>query len=159
VNLTHPKVMDPERLKVWLAGRGGRTVGFTNGCFDIHHPGHVDYLARARGLGDILVLALNTDESVRRLGKAPDRPVNPLEVRAFVAAHLESVSAVTWFDEDTPARIIEFLRPDVLVKGGDWPVERIVGRETVEGYGGKVRSLPFLQGYSTTGLLGRIRKS
>jgi rfaE bifunctional protein nucleotidyltransferase chain/domain len=130
---------------------------FTNGVFDILHRGHVTYLAEARALGASMVLALNSDASVRRLGKGDDRPVNPLEDRLAVAAALESVSLVTWFDEDTPlARILE-CRPDRLVKGGDWPVEKIVGAKEVAGWGGTVHSIPFRHDRSTTRLLAKIR--
>lgn len=133
-------------------------IVFTNGCYDILHPGHVDLLARAKMLGDVLVLALNTDTSVRTLGKGTDRPINPLAVRAFVAAHLQSVDYVTFFDESTPYNIIALLQPNVLVKGGDWAVETIVGRDIVEAQGGLVVSLPLLQGFSTTALVEHIRR-
>lgn len=134
-----------------------RPLVFTNGCFDILHRGHVTYLAQARALGASLVVALNTDASVRRLGKGADRPVNPLEDRLAVMAALDCVDLVTWFDEDTPlARILD-ARPDVLVKGGDWAVERIVGATEVAGWGGSVHSIPFEHARSTTDLLKRIR--
>ena len=109
--------------------------------------------------GDVLVLGLNSDESVKRQGKGDDRPVNPYPVRAFVLAHLESVDFVVRFDEDTPAKLIEAVQPDVLVKGGDWSVDRIVGRESVQRRGGEVISLPLLQGYSTTALIEKIRRT
>jgi len=134
-----------------------RPLVFTNGVFDILHRGHVTYLAEARALGASLVVALNSDASVKRLGKGDDRPVNPLEDRLAVIAALESVALVTWFEEDTPlARIVE-CRPDHLVKGGDWPVERIVGAAETMGWGGKVHSIPFEHDRSTTRLLERIR--
>lgn len=158
--LRHPNVvMDWAELDARLAAlRGqGRSIVFTNGCYDILHPGHVDLLARARALGGALVLGLNTDASVRRLEKGAERPLNTLAARAFVAAHLASVDLVTSFDEDTPQRLIECVRPDVLVKGGDWPVERIVGADFVVAQGGRVLSLPLVEGYSTTGLVERIR--
>jgi rfaE bifunctional protein nucleotidyltransferase chain/domain len=139
-----------------LRASGGRIV-FTNGCFDILHPGHVDLLARARALGDCLVLGLNSDESVRRQRKGPERPVNPFAARAFVLAHLASVDAVVEFVEDTPLQLITALGPQVLVKGGDWKPEHIVGREVVEASGGTVHSLPLLPGFSTTGLIAKIR--
>ncbi|THF61645.1 D-glycero-beta-D-manno-heptose 1-phosphate adenylyltransferase [Pseudothauera rhizosphaerae] len=143
-----------------LAGRAGslaRPLVFTNGCFDILHRGHVTYLAQARALGAAMVVALNTDASVRRQGKGDDRPVNPLEDRLAVMAALECVDLVTWFDEDTPlARILE-CRPEVLVKGGDWAPERIVGTAEVRGWGGSVHSIPFLHERSTTDLIRRIR--
>jgi len=136
-----------------------RPLVFTNGCFDILHRGHVTYLARARALGASLVVALNTDESVRRLAKGMDRPLNPLEDRISVIAALESVDLVTWFEEETPlARIIE-CRPDVLAKGGDWAVDAIVGAIEVRAWGGKVHSIPFEVERSTTALVERIRKT
>ncbi len=141
-----------------LRGQKKRIV-FTNGCFDIVHPGHVQLLADAKNLGDILVLGLNTDASVRRLGKGADRPINPLSVRAFVLAHLSSVDFILSFDEDTPLSLITSLAPDVLVKGGDWSPDKIVGADFVLSKGGQVFSLPLLQGYSTTSLLERIRKA
>ena len=134
--------------------RGG--VVFTNGCFDLLHPGHVDLLCRARALGSALVLGLNSDASVRGL-KGPGRPVVPFADRALVLAGLASVDFVTGFDAPTPAALIEAIAPDVLVKGGDWPVEAIVGREGVQAAGGLVVSLPLLPGYSTTDLIRRIR--
>ena len=135
-----------------------RPLVFTNGCFDILHRGHVTYLAQARALGASLIVALNSDASVKRLGKSADRPVNQLEDRMAVIAALESVSLVTSFDEDTPlARIIE-AHPDILVKGGDWSVEIIVGFREVTGWGGKVHSIPFIHERSTTALLEKIRR-
>ena len=134
-----------------------RPLVFTNGVFDIVHRGHVTYLAEARALGAALAVALNSDDSVRRLGKGPDRPVNSLEDRLAVIAALEAVALVTWFDEDTPlARILE-CRPDHLVKGGDWAPDRIVGAAEVRGWGGKVHSIAFRHERSTTELLSRIR--
>jgi rfaE bifunctional protein nucleotidyltransferase chain/domain len=131
---------------------------FTNGVFDILHRGHVTYLARARALGAALLVALNSDASARRLGKGAGRPVNCLEDRMALVAALESVDAVTWFDEDTPEALIERVRPDVLVKGGDWPVDRIVGASAVRARGGRVVSIPFEHERSTSALLERIRK-
>lgn len=143
-----------------LVARYGRpregTVVFTNGCFDLLHPGHVAYLEEARSLGDALVVGVNTDDSVRRL-KGPTRPLVPEVDRARVLAGLAAVDAVTLFDEDTPAELIAALRPDVLVKGGDYTPDRIVGRDTVEAEGGRVRVIPFLPGYSTTDLVRRIQ--
>ena len=150
------KLCAPEALAARAAALP-RPLVFTNGCFDILHRGHVTYLAQARALGAALVVALNSDASVRRLGKGEDRPVNPLGDRLAVMAALECVDLVTWFDEDTPlARILE-ARPEVLVKGGDWPLERIVGAAEVRGWGGAVHSIPFAHERSTTGLLARIR--
>lgn len=124
--------------------------------FDILHRGHVTYLARARALGATLLVALNADASVRRLGKPGERPVNPLADRLALVAALEPVSAVTWFEEDTPAALIDAARPDVLVKGGDWPAERIVGAAGVLARGGRVLSIAFEHERSTTALLERI---
>ena len=134
-----------------------RPLVFTNGCFDILHRGHVTYLAQARALGAVLVVGVNSDASVRRLGKDADRPVNPLHDRMAVLAALESVSMVVPFDEDTPLSLILACRPDVLVKGGDWQIEDIVGAREVQGWGGAVHSIPFLHERSTTALLNKIR--
>ncbi len=134
-----------------------RPLVFTNGCFDILHRGHATYLAQARSFGASLLVAVNTDASVKRQGKGDDRPINCLEDRMAVLAALECVSLVTWFDEDTPiARIVE-TRPNVLVKGGDWPVDRIIGAPEVIGWGGTVHSIPFIHQRSTTALLEKIR--
>jgi rfaE bifunctional protein nucleotidyltransferase chain/domain len=130
---------------------------FTNGCFDLLHRGHVTYLAQARALGASMVVALNSDASVRRLGKGDDRPVNPLADRMAVMAALECVDLVTWFDADTPLELIVAVKPQVLVKGGDWAVERIVGGAEVAAAGGRVVSIPFVHERSTTALLERIR--
>lgn len=134
-----------------------RPLAFTNGVFDILHRGHVTYLAQAAALGASLAVALNSDASVRRLGKGDDRPINALADRLAVIASLECVALVTWFEEDTPlARILE-CRPDHLVKGGDWAPERIVGAREVQGWGGRVHSIPFQHERSTTSLIARIR--
>jgi rfaE bifunctional protein nucleotidyltransferase chain/domain len=135
-----------------------RPLVFTNGCFDILHRGHVTYLAQARALGASLIVAANSDDSVKRLGKGDDRPVNSLEDRMALLASLECVALVTWFDEDTPLRRILDCRPDVLVKGGDWPVERIVGYREVIAWGGSVHSIPFVHQRSTTALMEKIRR-
>ena len=151
------KICDPQQLRERVASMP-RPLVFTNGCFDILHRGHVTYLAQARALGASMVVALNTDASVKRLGKGADRPMNPLEDRLSVMAALECVDLVTWFDEDTPlARIIE-AQPDLLVKGGDWSVEQIVGASEVVGWGGSVHSIPFGHERSTTKLIERIRQ-
>jgi rfaE bifunctional protein nucleotidyltransferase chain/domain len=134
-----------------------RLLVFTNGCFDVLHRGHVTYLAQARALGASLIVGVNSDASVKRLGKDGDRPVNPLSDRMAVLAALESVSLVTEFDEDTPLNLILACRPDVLVKGGDWRVENIVGSREVQSWGGKIHSIPFLHDRSTTALLNKIR--
>lgn len=133
----------------------GETAVFTNGCFDLLHVGHVRYLNAARALGGRLIVGLNADESVRRL-KGPGRPVTPEAERAEILAALSAVDAVVLFGEDTPLRLIEAVEPDVLVKGGDWALAAIVGREFVEGRGGRVVTIPVVQGRSTSGLLSRI---
>ena len=150
------KLCPPEEVAGRVALLAGPVV-FTNGCFDILHRGHVTCLAQARALGGSLIVALNTDASVKRQGKGDDRPVNALEDRAAVIAALESVSLVTWFDADTPLDLIIACRPDVLVKGGDWPVERIVGAREVLARGGRVESIAFEHERSTTTLLRKIR--
>ena len=154
----NPKLRTRAEIAAVLAPlRPVTRIVFTNGCYDILHPGHVDLLARAKAMGDILVLGLNSDESVRRL-KGPTRPVNRLPERAFVLAALECLDYIVPFDEDTPLELIKAVRPHVLVKGGDWRVENIVGRDVVEADGGSVHSLPLLPGYSTTGLIRKIRE-
>jgi D-glycero-beta-D-manno-heptose 1-phosphate adenylyltransferase len=134
-----------------------RPLVFTNGVFDILHRGHVTYLAEARALGASLVVALNSDASVKRLGKGDDRPLNTLADRMAVVAALESVALVTWFDEDTPLERILACKPDHLVKGGDWSVDKIVGAREVAGWGGQVHSIAFQHDRSTTQLLAKIR--
>jgi D-beta-D-heptose 7-phosphate kinase/D-beta-D-heptose 1-phosphate adenosyltransferase len=136
--------------------RGARLV-FTNGCFDILHPGHVRYLQAARQLGEMLLVGLNSDASVRLL-KGAGRPVADEKERATVLAALESVDYVVIFGEETPLRLITAVVPDVLVKGGDWPVEQIVGREVVQQAGGQVLAIPFVEGHSTTGIIERIER-
>jgi rfaE bifunctional protein nucleotidyltransferase chain/domain len=150
------KICDPRDFAARAAALA-RPLVFTNGVFDILHRGHVTYLAEARALGAAMAIALNSDASVRRLGKGDDRPINLLEDRLAVVAALESVSLVTWFDEDTPIRRILECRPDRLVKGGDWPAERIVGAPEVQGWGGTVHSIAFRHDRSTTRLLEKIR--
>ncbi|MEW6594546.1 MAG: D-glycero-beta-D-manno-heptose 1-phosphate adenylyltransferase [Thermodesulfobacteriota bacterium] len=135
----------------------GRQVVFTNGCFDILHQGHVTYLEAARAEGDLLIVGVNSDRSVRALGKGDDRPVNREESRARVLAALGCVDFVVIFGEETPHRLITTLMPDVLVKGGDWPVDKIVGAPEVLAAGGRVLSIPLVENFSTTSLLGRIR--
>jgi rfaE bifunctional protein nucleotidyltransferase chain/domain len=152
------KLCDPEQLVQRVAALP-RPLVFTNGCFDLLHRGHVTYLAQARALGASLVVAVNTDDSVRRLGKGEDRPINPTRHRAAVLAALEAVNLVTWFDADTPLELILATRPDVLVKGGDWPIERIVGAPEVIAWGGTVHAIPFLFDTSTTATLQRIRRT
>ncbi len=152
------KIRPPEALARGIAG-AARPLVFTNGVFDLLHRGHAACLAQARALGAGLVVALNSDASARRLGKGADRPVNPLADRIAVIAALEAVDFVTWFEEDTPLALIESVRPDVLVKGGDWPVDEIVGAGPVLARGGRVVSIPFEHQRSTTALLQRIRSS
>lgn len=137
------------------ARRDGRRVVFTNGCFDLLHIGHTRYLQEARSLGDLLIVAINSDASVSAL-KGPERPLVPEQERAEVLAALACVDFVTIFDAPDPGHVIATIQPDVLVKGGDWPVDRIVGREVVEARGGKVVSIPLVPGASTTGLVRRI---
>jgi D-glycero-beta-D-manno-heptose 1-phosphate adenylyltransferase len=132
-------------------------IVFTNGCFDILHRGHVEYLQEAAALGDRLIVGLNSDASVRRLGKGPDRPLNDEHARASLLCALRCVDAVVLFGEDDPLLLIRVLKPDVLVKGGDWKPEQIVGADVVKAYGGEVRSLRFVEGFSTSGLLARLR--
>jgi len=134
-----------------------RPLVFTNGCFDVLHRGHVTYLAQARAFGAALIVGVNSDTSVKSLGKGDDRPVNALDDRMAVLAALESVSLIVPFDEDTPLNLILACRPDVLVKGGDWTPDRIVGGKEVQGWGGTVHSIPFLHERSTTALLNKIR--
>lgn len=129
---------------------------FTNGVFDLLHPGHVRYLQQARALGDVLVVGLNSDESVRR-NKGPDRPISPEAERAEILAALECVDVVVIFGEDTPESIIEACHPDILVKGADWPADQIVGRDTVESRGGRVVRVPVEPGHSTSAIIARIR--
>ena len=151
------KIRGPADARSWVSALP-RPLVFTNGVFDLLHRGHVTYLAQARALGAALVVALNGDASARRLGKGEGRPVNALEDRMALVAALEAVDAVTWFDEDTPAALIEALRPEVLVKGGDWPMEKIVGGKETLARGGRVVSIPFEYQRSSTALLEKIRK-
>jgi rfaE bifunctional protein nucleotidyltransferase chain/domain len=150
------KLCPPGELAARLAGLP-RPLVFTNGCFDILHRGHVTYLAQARALGASLVVGANSDASVKRLGKGDDRPVNCLADRMAVLAALDSVSLVTWFDEDTPLELIRLVQPDVLAKGGDWAPEKIVGADFVRARGGSVHSIPFRFERSTSALLAKIR--
>lgn len=136
----------------------GEKVVFTNGCFDLLHIGHIRYLQAARGLGDMLVVAVNSDESVRSLNKGSGRPLTPLDQRMEVLAALACVDYVVRFDESTPFQIIETLQPDVLVKGGDWPVDHIVGRDIVMKRGGVVKSIPLTPDVSTSSIIERIQK-
>ncbi|MEO7399764.1 MAG: D-glycero-beta-D-manno-heptose 1-phosphate adenylyltransferase [Polaromonas sp.] len=134
-----------------------RPVVFTNGVFDVLHCGHVTYLDQARQLGASLVVALNTDASAKRLGKGPERPLNRQEDRALLLAALESVSLVTWFDEDTPLELITEIKPDLLVKGGDYDMDTLAETAVVKAHGGKALAIPFVEGYSTTALVAKIK--
>jgi D-glycero-beta-D-manno-heptose 1-phosphate adenylyltransferase len=133
-----------------------KKIVFTNGCFDILHPGHIAYLNEARELGDCLIIGLNSDESVQRL-KGPDRPVNNEQDRLYMLINLKAVDGVQLFNEDTPYELIQALKPEVLVKGGDWSVDQIVGHDIVSSYGGTVKSLSFQNGYSTTELIKKVQ--
>ena len=154
----HPGVLNREEAvqRFGREKRDGRRVVFTNGCFDLLHPGHIQSLEQARALGDALIVGINSDASVREL-KGPGRPVIPEVERAEILASLECVDAVVIFNELTPREIISALLPDILVKGGDWPGDQIVGREEVEAAGGQVVSIPVVPGYSTTAILEKMR--
>jgi D-beta-D-heptose 7-phosphate kinase/D-beta-D-heptose 1-phosphate adenosyltransferase len=151
-------IVNRETLKQSLLSwrEAGQVIVFTNGCFDILHRGHVEYLNSAKNLGDILVLGLNSDESVKRL-KGPDRPVVSEDDRAFILSQLISVDAVVIFDEDTPIPLLKLIKPDILVKGGDYGLDQVVGREIVEENGGKVMTIALVEGKSTTDLIGKIQ--
>jgi rfaE bifunctional protein nucleotidyltransferase chain/domain len=152
------KIVSRQQAAARIGALAGPVV-FTNGVFDVLHRGHVTYLAQARALGGSLVVALNTDASARRLGKGPDRPLNAEQDRAIVIASLESVSLVTWFDEDTPVQLISELKPQVYVKGGDYDMRKLAETALVEGYGGRSIAIPFVDGYSTTELVRKIKSS
>ena len=139
------------------AGKQGKKTAFTNGCFDVLHYGHVKYLEEAKKSGDILIVAVNDDNSVKRL-KGRKRPLFALKDRMRVLASLSSVDYVTWFGEDTPLEIIKYLKPDILIKGADYKVKDIVGSDTVKGYGGKAQRIKYLKGYSVSGLIDKIAK-
>ena len=143
-----------KELKTWR--EKNKKIVFTNGCFDIIHPGHIDYLSQARDLGDILVLGLNTDQSVKRLNKGSNRPINDERTRAYVLAGLASVDLIVFFDEETPYNLIKLLQPNVLVKGKDYEVEKIIGFDILKENGGEVITIPFLEGYSTSRLIKKI---
>lgn len=155
----HPRILslDETILQFGPAKRNGRRIVFTNGCFDLLHPGHIGILEQARALGDVLIVGINSDSSVREI-KSIGRPVLPELERAEILAALECVDAVLIFDELTPREVIARLLPDVLVKGSDWPSDQIVGREEVEAAGGRVVLVPVVPGYSTTALLRKIRE-
>jgi D-beta-D-heptose 7-phosphate kinase/D-beta-D-heptose 1-phosphate adenosyltransferase len=153
------KVRSPATAARWIASlqKRGKKVVFTNGCFDLLHSGHVAYLEQARAQGHALVVALNGDQSVKRL-KGPDRPLVTLKDRARVMAALAAVDCVTWFHEDTPVKLLKSLKPKVYVKGGDWDVTRIPEYDVVTGYGGKAFALTFVKGRSTTRIIEKARK-
>lgn len=155
----NPRILTLEEaiLRFGRDQRSGRRVVFTNGCFDLLHPGHIRSLESARKLGDVLIVGINSDSSVRQL-KGPGRPVIPERERAEILAAFECVDAVVIFDDLTPREVISRLLPDVLVKGGDWAGDKIVGREEVEAVGGRVVSIPVVPGYSTTAILQKIRE-
>jgi D-beta-D-heptose 7-phosphate kinase/D-beta-D-heptose 1-phosphate adenosyltransferase len=152
------RVLDPRGLDQFVrdARANGARIVFTNGVFDILHPGHLRYLEAARRHGDLLIVGVNSDASVRR-NKGPERPINPEHERAEVLAALACVDAVSIFDDETPADIIRRVQPDILVKGADWPADQIVGRDTVEARGGRVILEPVEQGYSTTAIIDKVR--
>lgn len=154
-----PRVMAPDMVSAFVdrEREAGRRIVFTNGVFDLLHPGHVRYLQDARALGDLLVVGINADESVRR-NKGPNRPINPQHERAEVLGALACVDGVVIFSEDTPAEIIRLVQPDILVKGADWAADAIVGRDTVEARGGRVVRIPVEEGYSTTAIIERVRR-
>jgi rfaE bifunctional protein nucleotidyltransferase chain/domain len=156
--LTDPaaKVLTRDAARVWRQAVRGRVV-FTNGVFDLLHPGHIDLLTAARAAGDVLIVGVNSDASVRRLGKGPDRPIQPEVARAYVLAALASVDAVVIFDEDTPLETVVALEPDVIVKGGDYREETIVGAREVRARGGDVIVFPLTAGHSTTAIAQRLR--
>lgn len=159
IQATENKIIpDRERLREHLK-TAARPLVFTNGCFDILHRGHVDYLQQTAALGATLVVGVNTDESVAKLAKGPNRPINSLEDRMAVLAALAVVDLVAPFAEETPLELIRTVRPDYLVKGGDWPVQRIVGAELVTSWGGEVRSIPFRFDRSTSSLIDKIGKT
>jgi D-glycero-beta-D-manno-heptose 1-phosphate adenylyltransferase len=152
------KIVAREQALAHIGALRGPVV-FTNGVFDVLHRGHVTYLAQARALGGSLVVALNTDASARRLGKGSDRPLNAEQDRAIVIAALASVDLVTWFDEDTPVQLLSELKPAIYVKGGDYDMRTLAETALVEGYGGRALAIPFVEGYSTTNLVRRIKSS
>jgi D-glycero-beta-D-manno-heptose 1-phosphate adenylyltransferase len=145
-----------EQIKSLRAGK--KRIVFTNGCFDILHPGHVDYLSQARDLGDFLILGLNTDTSVKKLNKAPNRPINNEKTRSIVLAGLACIDLIVFFDDETPYELIKFLQPNVLVKGNDYKAENIIGYDVVKANGGEIITIPMLEGYSTTKLIEKILK-
>ncbi len=146
-----------QELRNFLDKNKSKKIVFTNGCFDILHKGHVSYLAEAKRCGELLVVGLNSDHSVKRLGKGEDRPINSEQDRKFVLENLRSVDFVEIFNEDTPLELIKIIQPHILVKGGDWKIHEIVGSNEVLSWGGEVYSLSFVQGYSTTSTISKIK--
>lgn len=159
LNNIYKKIIDsrdiPSRIKGWR--KKGESIVFTNGCFDLLHKGHIEYLAQAADLGDRLVIGVNADVSVKQLGKGDLRPIKDEQTRALILAALQFVTAVVIFEEDTPYELISIIIPDVLVKGGDWKKEDIVGADLVEANGGQVRTIKFVDGYSTTNYVNKIK--
>jgi D-glycero-beta-D-manno-heptose 1-phosphate adenylyltransferase len=149
---------DYTQLENFLQRNQGKSIVFTNGCFDIVHIGHIQYLNEAKKLADLLVVGINSDQSVKKL-KGNDRPINSEQDRAFFLMNLKAVDFVVIFDQDTPLELIKRVKPNVLVKGGDWPIEKIVGHEEVIATGGQVLSLSFLDGYSTTNIINKIKSN
>ena len=152
------KILDGYQLTAWLetCRKNNKKIVFSNGCFDILHRGHVEYLAKAAAFGDVMIIGLNSDASVKRL-KGPSRPINDENARAFVLAGLEFVNAVVLFDEDTPYNLIKTVQPDVLVKGSDYKPENIVGYDIVMAKGGKVETIDLVEGYSTTEIINKMK--
>jgi len=159
LSILRRKILNNEKLKSQLAvwRFQNKKIVFTNGCFDIIHAGHIDYLSKAKDLGNILLIGLNTDDSVRRL-KGANRPVNDEKARALIIAAMQFVDAVVLFDEDTPYELIKTVQPDILVKGSDYKPEDIVGADIVLAKGGEIKTIDFLEGYSTSGIIERIRE-
>lgn len=158
LNRIHKKIVSQSEIvsKANSWRKRGEAIVFTNGCFDLLHRGHVEYLAKAADLGERLIIGLNTDNSVKRQGKGELRPIKDEQTRAMVLAAFQFVSAVVLFDDDTPYELIASILPDVLVKGGDWKLDQIVGADIVEANGGQVRTIPFVDGYSTTNYVKKI---
>lgn len=154
------KILDEKRLSLWLddCRKNNKSIVFSNGCFDIIHRGHIEYLAKASDLGDKFIIGLNTDASIKRL-KGPSRPINNQDARAIVLAALQFVDAVVLFDEDTPYNLIKAVQPDVLVKGNDYKPEDIVGYDIVTAKGGVVTTVELVEGYSTTGTIDKMKNA
>ncbi len=160
MRLIQKKIKSPEALKKILSGlkKQGRTIAFTNGCFDILHSGHISYLQEARKFADVLIVAVNSDDSVMRI-KGRGRPIMKLKDRMRVIAALESVDYVTYFKQDNPLKIIKLCKPDILFKGNDWNKNKIIGKDFVESYGGRVMTLPYIKGQSSSEIIKRIEKT